>query len=175
MRFLGQSASRVRRLRSGERGPIPQGTARVITPVLQTRALVARVRRSVAICSACMPFCASLSAYRGTAVLLKLLYVLVAAAQVVPRLVGSLGCAASFNAHGAEWDGGTAIEWCAHGLASRWVARRYAAITLRVLRGISRSIGRMHRMARLFMMPPRLLIRSTRPVRRSFQRTRVRT
>lgn len=129
MRFLGQSASRVRRLCSGERGPIPQGTARVITPVRQTRVLVARVGRSVAICSACTPFCASLSAYRGTAVLLKLLYVFVAAAQVIPRLVGGLCCAASFNAHGAEWDGGTAIEGCAHDLASRWVARRYAAIT----------------------------------------------
>jgi hypothetical protein len=61
----------------------------------------------------------SLSAYLGTAMLLKLLYVLVAAAQVAPRLVGGLSRAANFNAHGAEWDGGTAIEWCAHGLASR--------------------------------------------------------
>jgi len=105
------------------------------TPVAQTSALVARVSRSVAIrcarrrCSTIhisMRFCASLSAYRGAAVLFKLLDVLVAAAQPVPGLVGGFCCAARFNAHGAERDGGTAIEWCAHCLASRLIARRYA-------------------------------------------------
>jgi hypothetical protein len=60
---------------------------------------------------------ASLSAYRGAAVLFKFLDVLVAAAQPVPRLVGGFCCAASFNAHGAERNGGTVIEWCAHCLA----------------------------------------------------------
>jgi hypothetical protein len=64
-------------------------------------------------------FCASLSVYRGTAVLLELLDVLVAAAQLVPRLVSGLCCAAGFNAHDAERDDGTAIEWSAHCLASR--------------------------------------------------------
>jgi hypothetical protein len=102
--------------------------ARASTPVAQTSDLVARLSRSVAIrcvrrrCSTIhisMRFCASLSAYRGAAVLFKLLDVLVAAAQPVPGLVGGFCCAASFNAHGAERDGGTAIEWCAHCLASR--------------------------------------------------------
>jgi hypothetical protein len=64
-------------------------------------------------------FCASLSAYRSAAVLFKLLDVLVAAAQLVPRLIGGFCCPTSFNAHGAEGDGGTAVEWCAHRLASR--------------------------------------------------------
>lgn len=73
-----------------------------------------------------MRVCASLSAYGGAAVLFKLLDVLVAAAQLVPRLVGGFCCAASFNAHSAERDGGTAIEWCAHCLASREIARHYA-------------------------------------------------
>jgi len=59
--------------------------------------------------------------------LFKLLDVLVAAAQLVPRLVGGFCCAASFKAHGAKRDDGTAIEWCAHCLASREIARRYAA------------------------------------------------
>jgi hypothetical protein len=53
---------------------------------------------------------ASLPAYRGAAVLFKLLDVLVAAAQAVPRLVGGFCCAASFNAHGAERNDGTVIE-----------------------------------------------------------------
>jgi hypothetical protein len=61
--------------------------------------------------------CVSLSAYRGAAVLFKLLDVLVAAAQPVPRLVGGFCCAPGFNAHGAERNGGTVIEWCAHCLA----------------------------------------------------------
>jgi hypothetical protein len=56
----------------------------------------------------------------------KLLDVLVAAAQLVPRLVGSFCCAAGFNAHGAERDRGTAIEWSAHCLASRQIAIQYA-------------------------------------------------
>jgi hypothetical protein len=64
-----------------------------------------------------MRLCASLSAYRGAAVLFKLLDVSVAAAQPVPRLLGGFCCAAGFNAHGAERNGGTAIEWCAHCLA----------------------------------------------------------
>jgi hypothetical protein len=51
---------------------------------------------------------------------------LVAPAQPVPGLVGGFGCAAGFNAHGAERDGGTAIEWSAHCLAGRQIARRYA-------------------------------------------------
>jgi hypothetical protein len=105
------------------------------TPVAPTSALVERVSRSVAIGSArrrCstihifMRLCASLSAYRGAAVFFKLLDVLVAAAQPVPGLVAGFGCAAGFNAHGAERDGGTAIEWSAHCLASRQIARRYA-------------------------------------------------
>jgi len=105
------------------------------TPVAQTSALVARVSRSVAIRSArgrcstiriSMRFCASLSAYRDAAVLFKLLDVLVAAAQPVPGLVGGFGCAAGFNAHGAERDGGAAIEWSAHCLANRQIARQYA-------------------------------------------------
>jgi hypothetical protein len=61
--------------------------------------------------------CVSLPAYRGAAVLFKLLDVLVAAAQPVPRLVGSFCRAAGFNAHGAERNGGTAVEWCAQWLA----------------------------------------------------------
>ena len=73
-----------------------------------------------------MRFCASLSAYRDAAVLFKLLDVLVAAAQPVPGLVGGFGCAAGFNAHGAERDDGTAIEWSAHCLAGRQIARQYA-------------------------------------------------
>jgi hypothetical protein len=105
------------------------------TPVAQTSALVARVSRSVAIrcarrrCSTIhisMRFCASLPAYRGAAMLFKLLDVLVAAAQQVARLVGGFCCVARLNAHGAERDGRTAIEWCAHCLASRSIARRYA-------------------------------------------------
>lgn len=64
-------------------------------------------------------FCASLSAYRSASVLFKLSDVLVAAAQLVPRLVGGFCCAASFNAHGAERDGGTAVESCARYPASR--------------------------------------------------------
>jgi hypothetical protein len=100
--------------------------ARASTPDAQTSALVARVSRSVAIRSArrrcctihiSMRFCASLSAYRGAAVLLKLLDVLVAAAQPVRGLVGGFCCAAGFNAHGAERERGTAIEWSAHCLA----------------------------------------------------------
>jgi hypothetical protein len=59
------------------------------------------------------------SAYRGEAVLFKLLDVLLAAARHVPGLVGGFCCAAGFNAYGAERDGGTAIEWSAHCLASR--------------------------------------------------------
>jgi hypothetical protein len=39
--------------------------------------------------------------------------------------VGGFHCAASFDAHGAERDGGTAIEWCTRCLASREIARRY--------------------------------------------------
>ena len=71
---------------------------RVAAALPQTSALVARVSRSVASRSArrrcstihiSMRFCASLSAYRNAAV------------------------------YGAERDGGTAIEWCAHCLASR--------------------------------------------------------
>lgn len=102
--------------------------ARASTPVAHTSALVARVSRSVASRSArsrcstihiSMRFCASLSAYRGAAVLFKFFDVLVAAAQLIPRLVGGFCCAASFNAHGAERDGGTAVEWCAHCVASR--------------------------------------------------------
>jgi hypothetical protein len=105
--------------------------ARASTPVAQTSALVEQVSRSVAIRSARrraprFDICASLSAYRGAAVLFKLLDVFVAAAQQVPRLVGGFCCAASLNAHGAERDGGTAIEWCAHCLASRSIARQYA-------------------------------------------------
>jgi hypothetical protein len=93
--------------------------ARDGTPVAQTSDLVARVSRSVNSRSArrrCSTIrgCASSSAYRSAAVLFKLLDVLVAAAQPVPRLVGGFCCAASFNAHGAERNGGTAIEWCAH-------------------------------------------------------------
>jgi hypothetical protein len=104
-------------------------------PVAQTSALVARVSRSVAIrsarrrCSAIhisMRFCASLSAYRGAAVLFKLLDVLVAAAQPVPGLVGGFYCAAGFNAHGADRDDGTAIEWSALSLTGRQIARQYA-------------------------------------------------
>jgi hypothetical protein len=72
-----------------------------------------------------VPPCPSLSAYRGAAVLFKFLDVIIAAAQPVPRLVGGFYCAASFDAHGAERDGGTAIEWCARCLASREIARRY--------------------------------------------------
>jgi hypothetical protein len=92
--------------------------ARASAPA-QTSALVARVGRSVASRSArrrCSTIrgCASLSAYRGAAVLFKFLDVLVAAAQPVPRLVGGLCCAAGFNAHGAERNGGTAVEGCAH-------------------------------------------------------------
>lgn len=102
--------------------------ARASTPVAQTSALVARVSRSVASRSArrrcftthiSMRFCASLSAYRGAAVLLKFLDVLVAAAQPVPRLVGGFCYAAGFNAHGADRNGGTAVEWCARCWASR--------------------------------------------------------
>jgi hypothetical protein len=105
------------------------GPARASTPVAQTSALVARVSRSVARrfargrCSTMhvpMRSCASLSAYRGTAVLFKLLDVLVTAAQQrVPRLVDGFCCAAGFKAHDTESDGGTAIEWCAQCLASR--------------------------------------------------------
>src|SRR5271156_2444604 len=73
-----------------------------------------------------MRFCASLSAYRDAAVFFKFLDVLVAAAQPVPGLVGGFGCAAGFNAHGAERDDGTAIEWSARCLASRQIARQYA-------------------------------------------------
>jgi hypothetical protein len=70
-----------------------------------------------------------LSAYRGAAVLFKFLDVLIAAAQPVPRLVGGFCCAAGFNAHGADRNGGTAIEWCAQWSASRQIARRYAVTT----------------------------------------------
>ena len=87
--------------------------ARAKTPVAQTCALVAHI-------------CASLSAYRGAAMLFKLFDVLVAAAQQVPRLVGGFRCLASFNTHGAKRDGGTAVEWCAQCLASRSIARHYA-------------------------------------------------
>ena len=73
-----------------------------------------------------MRLCASLSAYRDAAVFFKLLDVLVAAAQLVPGLVGSFCCAAGFNAHGAERDRGPAIEWSAQCLASRQIARQYA-------------------------------------------------
>jgi hypothetical protein len=59
------------------------------------------------------------SAHRGAAVLFKLLDVLVAAAQQVPRLVGGFCCAVGFNAHGAERNGGTAVEWCAQCSAGR--------------------------------------------------------
>ena len=72
-----------------------------------------------------MPFCASLSAYRDAAVLFKLLDVFVAPAQSVPGLVGGVGCAAGFNAHGAERDDRTAIEWSAHRLLRRQIARQY--------------------------------------------------
>jgi hypothetical protein len=68
--------------------------------------------------------CVSLSAYRGAAVLFKLLDVLVAATQPVPRLVGGFCYAAGFNAHGAQRNGGTAVEWCAQCLAGRWIGRR---------------------------------------------------
>ncbi len=61
----------------------------------------------------------SRSAYRPAAVLFKLVDVLVAAAQPVARLVGGFCCAACFNAHRADRDDGTAIEWCAHCWASR--------------------------------------------------------
>jgi hypothetical protein len=47
-------------------------------------------------------------------VLFKFLDVLVAAEQVIPRLVGGFCWAASFNAHDAKKDDGTAVEWCAH-------------------------------------------------------------
>jgi len=71
-------------------------------------------------------FCASLSAYRDAAVLFKLLDVLVAPAQPVPGLAGRFGCAAGFNAYGAEWDDRTAIEWSAHRLLRRQIAGQYA-------------------------------------------------
>jgi hypothetical protein len=105
------------------------------TPDARTSAWVARISRSVAIRSArtrcctihiSMRVCASLSAYRGAAMLLKLSDVSVAAAQPVPGLVGGFGCAAGLNAHRAERQRGTAIEWSAHCLASRPIARRYA-------------------------------------------------
>jgi hypothetical protein len=73
-----------------------------------------------------VPPCASLSAYRGAAVSFQLLDVLVAAAQMVPRLVGGFCCAASFNAQDAERDAGTAIERCAHCWAGREIARQRA-------------------------------------------------
>jgi hypothetical protein len=81
-----------------------------------------------------MRFCAQLSAYRrsplsayrGAPVLFKFLDVFVAAAQIVPRLVGGFCCAASFNAHSAERDDGTAVNWCAHCSASRHNARQSA-------------------------------------------------
>jgi hypothetical protein len=63
--------------------------------------------------------CASLLAYRSAAVLFKFADMFVTAAQLVPRLVSGFCCATSFNAHGAQRDGGTAVEWCAHCLASR--------------------------------------------------------
>ena len=109
--------------------------ARASNPVTQTSALVAWVSRSVASRSArrrcstihiSIRFCASLSAYRGSlsayrgaAVLFELFDVFVAAAQVVNGLVSGFCCAAGFDAHGAEGNGGTAIEWFAHCLASR--------------------------------------------------------
>ena len=106
------------------------------TPDAQTGALVARVSRSVAIRSArrrrsairmSTRFCASLSAYRGAAVLFKVSDVLVAAAQPISGLVGGFGGPARFNAHGAERDDGAAVKWCARCLASqRHIARKYA-------------------------------------------------
>ena len=71
----------------------------------------------------------SLSAYRGAAVLFQFLDVLVAAAHLIPRLVGSFCCAAIFNAQGAERESRTAIEWCARWLASRESAARQHAVT----------------------------------------------
>jgi hypothetical protein len=66
----------------------------------------------------------SLSAYSGAAVLFKLADVLVAAAQIVPCLVRGFSCATGFDAHSAEKNDGTAIEWCADSSASRWIAPR---------------------------------------------------
>jgi hypothetical protein len=74
--------------------------------------------------------CSPLSAYRGAPVLFKFLDVFVATAQVVPRLVGGFCCAASFNAHGAERDDGTAVEWCAQCSARRYNARQSAVTVI---------------------------------------------
>ena len=109
--------------------------ANASTPVAETSALVAQVSRSVASRSArrrCstnqIRICASLSAYRGAAVLFKFLDVLVAAAQQLPRLVSGFCCAASFEAHGAQRDDAAAVERCTHCSASRWRARPYAVM-----------------------------------------------
>lgn len=66
----------------------------------------------------------ALSAYRGSAILLKLVNVSIAAAQVISRLVGSLRHPPGFNAHGAERDYTTAIE---SESASREIARHNAS------------------------------------------------
>ena len=104
------------------------GLARASTPVAQT-SRSARRRCST------IHMCASLSAYRGAAALFKLSDVSVAAAQQVPRLVGGFCWEASFNAHGAERDDGTALEWCARCLASRQTAGQ-DAVTM-----ASRAVG----------------------------------
>jgi hypothetical protein len=66
----------------------------------------------------------SLSAYSGAAVLFKLADVLVAAAQTVPCLARGFSCATGFDAHSAEKNDGTAIEWSADSSANRWIAPR---------------------------------------------------
>jgi hypothetical protein len=155
------------------------------TPDAQTSALVARVSRSVAIRSArtrcctiriSMRFCASLSAYRGAAVLLKLLDVLVAAAQPVPGLVGGFCCAAGFNAHGAERDRGTPIEWSAHCLASRQIARRYAVTIASRAAGQQSQYWTKAQNRKVVHAAPRPLTpRRAGRVSSSFQRSRGRT
>jgi hypothetical protein len=109
-------------------------STRASTPVAQTSAF-RRLSRSFAIhsgrrrCSTIhisKRFCESLSAYRSAAVLFKLSDVFVTAAQLIPRLVSGFCCATSFNAHGAERDGGTAVERCADCLTGRSTARQHA-------------------------------------------------
>ena len=76
----------------------------------------------------------SLSAQGGAAVLFKLLDVLVAAAQAVPGLVGGFSRAAGFDAHTAEKNDGTEIDWCAGSLTNGRIAtRRPPGKTLRAV------------------------------------------
>jgi hypothetical protein len=63
-----------------------------------------------------------LSAQGGAAVLFKLLDVLVAAAQAVPGLVGGFSRAAGFDAHTAEKNDGTEIDWRAGSLTNGRIA-----------------------------------------------------